>query len=87
MATKKKTITKTYKVTYRKGAWFGRVRGSYIPVSGKGWLTYIPYVAYLIYSIVVAFQYTGNTYKAVLWIVPNFVAAGIIMTWLAKLKS
>lgn len=72
---------------HKKGAWFVRVRGSYIPVSGKGWLTYIPYLAYLIYTVIVAFAYTGNNFKAVLWIIPNFVAAAVIMTWVAKQKS
>lgn len=64
-----------------------RLRGSYIPISWQGWLTYIPYVVYLVYSIVVAFIYTGNTWKAVLWIVPNAVAAVVVMTWIAKQKS
>jgi len=82
-----KKTSKTSKLKVRKGAWFVRVRGSYLPVSWQGWLTYIPYVAYLVYTIVVAFAYTGNTWKAILWIVPNAVAAGVIMTWIAKQKS
>lgn len=87
MATQKKTVSKTTSIKYRRGAWFAKVRGSYIPVSPKGWLTYIPYAAYLVYTIVVAFAYTGNSLKAVLWIVPNFVAAAIVMTWVARATS
>jgi hypothetical protein len=64
-----------------------QLRGSYIPVSGKGWLTYIPYLAYLVYTVIVALNYTDNSFKAVLWIVPNFVVAAVVMTWLAKQKS
>lgn len=71
----------------QRNAWFVRVRGSYLPAGWQGWLTYIPYAAYLIFSIVVAFAYTGTTPKAILWIVPNAVAAAVIMTWLAQLKS
>ena len=71
----------------RKGTWFIPVRGSYLPVSWQGWLTYIPFIAYLIYSIVVATKYTGNDLKAILWIVPNWIAATIVMTWIAKNKS
>jgi hypothetical protein len=71
----------------RKGAWFVAVRGSYLPVSWEGWLTYVPFVAYLSFSWHVAFWYTGTTPKAVLWIIPNWVAAAVVMTWVAKRKS
>ncbi len=80
-------VKKAAKLKRRNGVWFARLRGSYIPVSWQGWLTYIPFVAYLAYSLIVAFAYTGNNWKAVLWIVPNWTAAAIIMTWVAKLKS
>jgi hypothetical protein len=78
---------KTTKLKHRKGAWFAPVRGSYIPVSWKGWLTYIPFVVYLVYSMYVANAYTGNNWKAVLWIVPNWVAAAVVLTWVAKATS
>lgn len=78
---------KKQKLKIKKGAWFARVRGSYLPVSWQGWLTYIPFTAYLGYSLVVAFAYTGNNLKAVLWIVPNWVAAAVIMTWIAQRTS
>lgn len=71
----------------RKGAWFVPVRGSYLPVSWQGWLTYAPFVAYLAFTIVVAVDYTGSYVKAVLWIVPNWVAAAVVMTWVAKQTS
>jgi hypothetical protein len=72
---------------HHKNAWFVAVRGSYLPVSWKGWLTYIPFVAYVAYSTVIAFGYTGNTLKAIVWVVPNWIAAAVIMTWLAKITS
>lgn len=71
----------------KKGAWFVRLRGSYLPVSWQGWLTYVPFTAYLVYSLIVAFAYTGNNLKAVLWVVPNWVAAVVIMTWVAQRTS
>lgn len=84
MATKRKpTPTKTSK----KQTWFRPVRGSYLPNSWQGWLTYIPFAAYLAYSWLVAFWYTGNNLKAVLWIVPNWVAAAVVMTWVARRTS
>ena len=87
-----KKTTKSYKyrsqtIKVRDGAWFVRIRGSYLPTSWQGWLTYIPFTAYLVYSLIVAFAYTGNNLKAVLWIVPNWVAAAYIMTWLARHTS
>lgn len=80
-------MAKKSKLKVRKGAWFIRLRGSYLPVSWQGWLTYIPFTSYLVYSLYVAFVYTGNNLKAVLWIVPNWVAATAAMTWLARNKS
>jgi len=87
-----KKTTKTYKyrsqtIKVPAGAWFVRIRGSYLPVSWQGWLTYVPFTAYLAYSLVVAFAYTGNNLKAVLWIVPNWVAAAVVMTWVAQRTS
>jgi hypothetical protein len=83
--TKKSQTTKNTKV--RKGAWFVATRSSYLPVSWQAWALYVPFVAYLVYSLVVAFAYTGNNLKAILWIVPNWVAAAAVMTWIAKAKS
>ncbi|MEJ0072615.1 MAG: hypothetical protein WDN27_00775 [Candidatus Saccharibacteria bacterium] len=78
---------KTSKPKVKKGAWFVAVRGSYLPVSWQAWALYVPFVAYLAYSLIVAFSYTGNNWKAVLWIVPNWVAAAVVMTWIAKRTS
>jgi hypothetical protein len=80
-------VKKTQKLKIRKGAWFVAIRGSYLPVSWQGWFTYLPFTAYLVYSLIVAFAYTGNNLKAVLWIVPNWVAAAVVMTWIAKQTS
>lgn len=82
MKTKQKKLPKL-----KKGAWFIPLRGSYLPYSWQGWLTYIPFTFYLVYSWCVAFAYTGSNVKAVLWIVPNWVAAAAVMTWIAKAKS
>ncbi len=80
-------VQKISKLKRRKGAWFVPLRGSYIPVSWQGWCTYLPFMGYLAYSMFVAFAYTGNNWKAILWIVPNWTAATIVMTWIAKVKS
>ncbi|HET8708774.1 MAG TPA: hypothetical protein VFL85_00680 [Candidatus Saccharimonadales bacterium] len=71
----------------RKGAWFVRLRGSYLPASWQGWLTYIPFTAYLVFALVYGWHSTGSPAQAVLFIVPNIIAATAVMTWLAKRTS
>lgn len=80
-------MTKQKLPKHRKGAWFVFIRNSYLPVSWQGWLTYAPFVAYLAFSVVVAMDYTGSYIKAILWVVPNWVAAAVVMTWVAKVTS
>lgn len=72
---------------HKKGAWFVAIRGSYLPVSWQGWLTYVPFIAYLIFSMQVAKDATNSAATALLIIIPNWVAATIVMTWLAKRTS
>lgn len=67
--------------------WFIPVRGSYLPHSWQGWLTYIPFSAYLIYAFVIGWQNTNTSAQALLFIVPNWVAAVVVMTWIAQRTS
>ena len=71
----------------KKPKWFVAVRGSYLPNSWQGWLTYIPFTAYLVFVLVYGWKFTDSTAKAILFIVPNWVAAAVVMTWLAKRTS
>lgn len=71
----------------KKGAWFVPVRGSYLPNNQLGWLTYLPFVAYLVFVSVFAWQNAGTKTQAVLFILPNWVAATVVMTWIAKHTS
>jgi hypothetical protein len=71
----------------RKQKWFIRVRGSYLPHSWQGWLLYIPFSAYLIYSAVIGWQNTDSFGHALVFIVPNWIAAAVIMTWIAQRTS
>jgi branched-subunit amino acid transport protein len=67
--------------------WFIPVRGSYLPNNWKGWLSYIPFSAYLIFAVVFGWRDTETTAQAVLFIVPNWVTATAAMTWLARRTS
>lgn len=71
----------------RKGAWFVPVRGSYLPASTAGWLTYIPFVAYLVFTLVVGLNNESPWTMSVLFIVPNWIAATVAMTYIAARKS
>lgn len=71
----------------KAGAWFIRVRGSYLPASLAGWLTYIPFIAYLVGTLIIAWQNVPSHSQAILFIVPNWIAATVVMTWVASRKS
>lgn len=98
--TKKKTPKKLPKG--RKGAWFVKLRGSYIPCSWQGWLTYIPYVTLVVlgfYPLAInvqtmvqiedmslSFKLTSLLW-ALIWVLPFEVALVAIMHWFAKQRS
>lgn len=67
--------------------WFIKVRGSYLPHAWQGWLLYIPYLAYTLgaYIFVMSRGYDG--WSAIFILVPNWIAALVVMTWLAEQTS
>lgn len=71
----------------KKDRWFKPVRGSYLPNNRKGWLTYIPFTAYLILTSVFTWSYTSNLAKTILIVVIFWVIATAIMTWIARRTS
>ena len=81
-------IAMSKKPKTRKGAWFVKTRGSFLPSSWQGWLLYIPFIGYLIFSEAAGLYYTNNNpVETTLIVVPNWIAAVIVMTWLAKRTS
>lgn len=74
-------------VKKKPGAWFIPIRGSYLPASPAGWWTYLPFVAYLIFTGVAGVKYNHSRVLAVLFIVPNWIAAAAILTYIAARKS
>jgi hypothetical protein len=71
----------------KKQKWFRPVRGSYLPNNWQGWLTYIPFLAYLVFVLVYGWRDTSSATQAILYIAPNWVAAAVVMTWFAKRVS
>ena len=71
----------------RKGAWFYPVRGSYLPCSWQGWLTYVPFTLFLLAVLIAAFRTQDSVSDALYMIFPEWIAAAVVMTWIARLKS
>jgi hypothetical protein len=67
--------------------WFKKVRGSYIPNTWQGLLSYFPYVLYLVLAYYYSMVYYGYSLTSLFIIVPNWVAAVAVMTWIASKRS
>ena len=65
-------------------AWFIKVRGSYLPNSWQGWLLYIPYTAYVVGVLAYVFMQHDDVWRAIFTLVPNWLAALVAMSWIAK---
>jgi len=71
----------------KKGAWFYKLRGSYLPATWQGWLTYVPFTAFLVWSGLYVLEAYFSISEALLVIFPAWVAAGVVMTWVASKKA
>lgn len=89
MLTKKSRIAyyRAQKSKAKKGAWFYAVRGSYLPLSRSGWLTYIPYISVLLGSEQWASNLGGTYTDKFFRLFPVWVAAAVVMQYIAKQKS
>lgn len=67
--------------------WFTNVRGSYLPCSWQGWLSYVPYLVYTVSVLVFVIKRDDTFWLALFTVIPNWVAVSIIMTWIARSKS
>lgn len=67
--------------------WFIRVRGSYLPSSWQGWLLYIPFTIFLLTVLIAAIRTQHSVSDALYMIFPQWVAAAVVMTWVASNKS
>lgn len=67
--------------------WFVKKRGSYLPSAWQGWLTYIPFITYLVVSAIVIHRHTSSLSLLVISLVPQWVVAAVALTWVAQQKS
>jgi hypothetical protein len=78
----KKSLRKT-----KNSAWFIKVRGSYLPNSWQGWLTYIPFVGFLVWSAIVLYSKIGDAAIATIFYFVVMVCSAVVMTWIAARTS
>lgn len=71
----------------QKEQWFIKVRGSYLPQRWQAWLLYVPFTAFLILVMVSAFRSQDSLSDIFYMIFPQWVAAAVVMTWIAARKS
>jgi hypothetical protein len=71
----------------KKQHWFTRIRGSYLPNSWQAWLLYVPFTAFLILTGLHAAKGNPSVGEFVLGIFPQWVAAAVVMTWIAARTS
>ena len=70
-----------------KKRWFRPVRGSYLPDATEGWLSYIPFVFYLLASFFVTKDLKLSLLVRIYLIAVQWAFAGLFMTWIAKHNS
>lgn len=71
----------------KPGAWFVKVRGSYLPASWQGWLLYVPFIAFLVVVLVFAINSDESFAEVFFRVFPAWVAAAVVLTWIASNKS
>ena len=71
----------------KKNVWFTKVRGSYLPASVNGWLTYIPFAGYLVATAILTWRIDAADSTRIYLIVVQWAFAGLFMTLLAMTKS
>ncbi len=71
----------------KAGKWFTKVRGSYLPSSAAGWLTYIPYTAYIFGVLTYVMHANYSFWNGFFIVLPNWIAAAVVMQWIASTKS
>lgn len=70
-----------------KKAWFVKTRGSYLPKTWQGGLLYLLYLVYLVWALVFVLKGDYEFWNGLFFIVPNWIAACVIFSWLASQKS
>lgn len=71
----------------QKNTWFVAVRGSYLPNSKQGWLTYIPYIGYCLLVPYIAFTEGDSIAYQLFVTISNWLLATFVLTVIAQRNS
>lgn len=71
----------------KQNVWFKPVRGSYLPNSWQGWLLYVPFIVYLVAVFIAVDQHSNSVSDTLYGIFPQWIAAAVVMHWVAAHKS
>lgn len=75
------------KKTKKKDMWFKKVRGSYLPCSWQGVLTYIPFLTFLVATVAYNYNTQSSLASVALITFTEWVTVTVVMTWVAWQKS
>jgi hypothetical protein len=67
--------------------WFIKKRGSYLPTTWQAGLLYLIYLAYIVWVLVYVIKSDYDFWPAVFVLVPSWVTACVVMSWIASQKS
>jgi hypothetical protein len=71
----------------KSSKWFIKVRGSYLPNSWQAWALYVPFVGFLLTVLFAAVRTQDSVSYMFYMIFPQWVAAAVVMTWIAAQRS
>lgn len=63
------------------------IRGSYIPITWVGWLTYLPFIGYLLFSLKVVSDQSASLSLKIISVFVQWVVATLVMTVIARSLS
>ncbi|MEO5499021.1 MAG: hypothetical protein ABIR46_00810 [Candidatus Saccharimonadales bacterium] len=71
----------------KKGAWFIPIHWSYLPASWQGWLTYIPFIVFLIGTFMIVDRNTQDLWALGFILFPYWICGVVVMHWIAGHKG
>lgn len=71
----------------KSSTWFVKVRGSYLPNSWQAWALYVPFIVFLMTVMQDAIRTQSSAQDVFYSVFPQWIAAAVVMTWIAARKS